>query len=681
MNLGIKGSIKRRLTLTVMLTVGLSLCLACISFWVYDVVTIRQAMANQATALARVIGINSAVPLAFSDQQAASETLSALSAVTAVTEAVIYNAQGEPFAIYVADSKQKTSFVPPRVERQGWEFASEHLDLFDEIEGLGGSSVTIFIRWDTQELVVRTQWYVAIVLGLLAVSIVVAAALSARLQRHIADPLTALARGFRTIADGDLSTQVRVDNTDEIGLLAKSFNAMSTGLGSVVAEVRRSTGEVAGVSSMLEEAAADMSQEAERQKAAIGDSSTSIEQLAHSIVGVNSNVEELAESACETSSSAIEMDTSLVEIANHMGDLGESIDTTSSSVQEVAANTRQVVKAVEGLQVATDGALDHLEQLAASVEEVKVNAEQSDVLSDNSSQEAAKGMIAVDETSDAMGEIATSFGQLQGSVSRLDEKSQAIDAIIQVIVSVAERTNLLSLNASIIAAQAGEHGKAFAVVADEVSSLAERTHKSTSEVADLIRAVQGEIAAAVAAVNVGSQKVEQGVQRSDLAGSILRQILEKAQNTTTRVRDIVSATQRQSEDLQRVDHGINEVKEIVLQIDGAAREQQRATSEIASAIESIRALGVGVRNSTQEQRQRSGSITDAMLGVTGMIEKIADATKSQSTSNEMILHALQVFREISEESIRRAGDMTTMVSTLSQRSQKLDTEVGRFKID
>jgi len=415
-----------------MLAVGLSLCIACISFWVYDVITIRQAMTSQATALARVIGINSAVPLAFADQQAASETLGALSAVTAVTEAVIYNAQGEPFAIYVADSKRQTSFAAPRVERPGWEFASKHLDLFGEIDGVGGSPGTIFIRWDTHELVARSQWYGAIVLGLLAASIVAAAGLSARLQRHIADPLTALVRGSVAIANGDLSTQVHVDQKDEIGLLAKSFNAMSAGLGSVVAEVRRGTREVAGVSSMLEEAAAEMSQEAERQKIAIGDSSSSIEQLTHSILGVNSNVEELAESARVTSSSALEMDASLVEVANQMGNLGESIDTTSSGVQEVAASTKQVVEAVEGLQVATDGALDHLGQLGASVEEVKANAEQSDVLSDDSSQEAAKGMIAVNETSDAMGEIATSFGQLKESVSKLDEKSQAIDAIIQV---------------------------------------------------------------------------------------------------------------------------------------------------------------------------------------------------------------------------------------------------------
>ena len=681
MSMRSRGSIKRRLTLTLMLTTGLSLFLACLSFWTYDVITIRKAMVGQATALARVIGLNSAVALAFDDPQAATETLGALSAVRPVTAAVIYDEQGEVFAVYTAGSEVVTSFTPPRVRPPGQAFNRSQLDLFEPIESIGQSTGTIFIRWNTHELATRTRWYGAIVFGLLAASIAVAAALSARLQRHVAKPLAALVEGSQAIANGDLSTQVSVSNTDEIGLLAQSFNAMSARLRSVVSEVRQSTGEVSGVSNLLEEAAAGMSQEATRQNDAVGDATNSIEQLTHSIREVNSNIEKLSESAQRTSSSTIEMDSSIVGIASNMGHLDESINTTSASVQLVATNTNQVVKAVETLQDATDGTLGYLEKLKVSVQEVKTNAEQSDVLSEDSSQEAAKGMTAVDETTDAMGEIATNFEQLKGSVSRLNEKSHAIEEIIQVIVGVAEQTSQLSLNASIIAAQAGEHGKSFAVVANEVSAVADRTRKSTREIADLIRAVQDEIASAVEAVKGGSKKVELGVQRSNLSGSVLRQILEKSKNTSQRVRAIVEATQRQSEDLERVNHAINEVKGIVEEIHHAARDQQSATTEIASAIDTIRALGEGVHNSTQEQREGSRLIAEAMVNVTEMIEEIANATHSQTRSSEAIQEALQVFRETAAESIQRSDGINQMVSTLSQRSQKLEREIGHFKTD
>ena len=676
-----RSSIKRRLTLTLMLTTALSLFLACLSFWIYDVITIRKAMVGQATALARVIGLNSAVALTFDDQQAATETLGALSAINLVTAAVIYDYQGEVFAVYVASSESAASFTPPRVQSPGQEFDASHLDVFDQIQSVRQLVGTIFIRWDTRELATRTRWYAAIVFGLLAASFAVTAALSARLQRHVAEPLADLAEGSEAIANGDLFTQVSVVNNDEIGLLAQSFNTMSARLRSVVAVVRRTAGEVTGVSNLLEEAAAGMSQEAGRQNDAIGDTANSVKQLTNSIREVDSNVEKLAESAQRTSSSAIEMDSSIVEIASNMGHLGESINTTSASVQKVATNTHQVVKAVENLQSATDGTLVYLEQLEVSVREVKANAEQSDELSEDSSQEAAKGMTAVDETTEAMAEIATSFGQLKGSVSGLNEKSQAIEEIIQVMVGVAEQTSQLSLNASIIAAQAGEYGRPFAVVASEVSAVADRTRKSTQEIADLIGAVQSEIAAAVEAVKEGSKKVEQGVQRSNLSGSILRQILEKSQNTSQRVRAIVEATQRQSDGLQRVNHAINEVTGIVEEIHHAARDQQSATQEISSAVETIRALGESVHGSTQEQRNGSRLIAEAMVSVTEMIEEIANATNSQTRSSVTIEEALQVFRETAAESIQRSDEMNQMVSTLSERSQKLEREVGHFKID
>jgi len=431
----------------------------------------------------------------------------------------------------------------------------------------------------------------------------------------------------------------------------------------------------------MEEAAAGISQEAERQKNAIGDAAISIEQLVNSIREVNASVENLAENGQRTSSSAIEMDASISEIASNMGRLGEAIDKTSASVQQVTSNTTQVAKAVDTLQVATDGTLHYLEQLKVSVAEVKANAEQSDVLSEDSSQEAAKGLTAMDETRDAMGEIATSFGDLEGSVSRLNEKSQAIEEIVEVINGVAEQTSQLSLNASIIAARAGEHGKSFGVVATAISDVSDRTRSSTREIADLIRGVQVEIALAVEAVTAGSKKVEQGVQRSNLSGSILRQILEKSQKSSERVREIAGAAQRQSADLERVNLAIDEVKGIVEEIHHATGDQQNATAEIGDAIRTIRALGESVYNSTQEQRNGSRLISDAMVSVTEMIDEIASATNSQARSSVTIQEVLEVFRETAAESILRADAMSEMVSTLSERSQKLEREMGRFKTE
>jgi methyl-accepting chemotaxis protein len=289
-------------------------------------------------------------------------------------------------------------------------------------------------------------------------------------------------------------------------------------------------------------------------------------------------------------------------------------------------------------------------------------------------------MIAVNETIAAITEISKSFGDLEQRVSRLADNSTAIGEILQVIRAVAEQTAMLSLNAAIIAAQAGEQGKAFSVVADEVSNLAGRTHRSTQEIAKLVQAVKDDTEAAVEAAEEGAAKVKTGVQRSNVAGKVLAMISEKSTGSLEMVGAIAEASTHQSRDLERVEGAMSEVGTIVGQIKRSTLDQQTATAEIAKAVENIRSLGTGVRASTEEQRRGSKLITESVTHVAGMIEQIVATTQAQSKSGETITHSLQVFRDVTRESTRRSEDLEKMVETLSERSNRLKEVVGRFTL-
>jgi methyl-accepting chemotaxis protein len=364
-----------------------------------------------------------------------------------------------------------------------------------------------------------------------------------------------------------------------------------------------------------------------------------------------------------------------------MDQLTTAIDTASTAVAQLTSNIDQVVGSVETLHSAADISAGHVRELSSSVEQVKANAAESHLISEDSSRAADQGMTAVNETIEAMGEISSSFSQLQNHVSRLAVKSQSIDEIIQVITGVAEQTGLLSLNAAIIAAQAGEHGKAFSVVAEQVNGLADRTRRSAREIAELIHAVQEDTSAAVGAVEEGSARVERGVQRSHVAGEVLNQIIEKAAVSTNRVREIVEATAGQSNDLVRVDSAVREVQEIVSQINQATHDQHAATKEIAEAVENIRGLGGAVRHSTDEQHRGSGLIAGAANKITEMVSEIAESTNAQQTSSEIIHHALKVFTSVTEETNRGVEAINTSVSTLSEHAERLQAEIGRFKTE
>jgi hypothetical protein len=113
-----------------------------------------------------------------------------------------------------------------------------------------------------------------------------------------------------------------------------------------------------------------------------------------------------------------------------------------------------------------------------------------------------------------MHRIKGAVEQAAGKVTEIAAKSEQIGAIVETIDDIAEQTNLLALNAAIEAARAGEMGKGFAVVADEVRKLAERSGRATKEIAGLIGEVQGVIASAVKAMEVGAAEVETGASCS-----------------------------------------------------------------------------------------------------------------------------------------------------------------------
>jgi methyl-accepting chemotaxis protein len=252
---------------------------------------------------------------------------------------------------------------------------------------------------------------------------------------------------------------------------------------------------------------------------------------------------------------------------------------------------------------------------------------------------------------------------------------------VKVITDVAEQTSRLSLNAAIIAAQAGEHGKAFSVVAEQVSELADRTHRSAREIANLITTVKEDTSDAVGAVEEGSAKVQRGVQRSQVAGEVLGKIIEKTAASTNFVHEIVGATSRQSEDLERVDQAVREVIESVGQVNQATLDQKAATQEIVNAIESIRNLGTAVRHSTEEQRRGSSLITKAATDVTEMVNQIAESTNAQTSSSQVIEHAVQIFSDVVNETAQSAEAINASVSTLSERASRLQQEIGRFKTE
>jgi methyl-accepting chemotaxis protein len=672
------GSIQKSLLKALLVTTGGALALTAALLALIEIVDYRRGAEADLSALSGVIALYSQAALDFGDPAAGLEALAALQNVPRIQAAILYGADGSVFAKFGQVDEIAQDARLTRGVAYGVSYGASHMDLVRAIEHDGKRTGTLMIRRDTADLAQAMAFKLAVLGVALVGALLLAAFLAKRLGRHIAQPLEAQVAASAAVADGDLSIRVPETASGELGELARAFNTMTAGLRALITQVGSGVTEVVAVSHTLEERGGQLGKAASAQADAIGEATDSIERVEESIRSVNHGVEQLAETAEQTSGFAVEMDASIGEVVSRMDELTQAIAATSAAIAQVTSSIRNIARSAETLQEATTGTAQHLEELTRTVSSVAAYAAESSSLSQDSSRAAGEGMSVVREASAAMDAISTSFESLQECVARLSQRSASIDEIVQVITEIADETKLLALNASIIAAQAGEGGAAFSVVAREVRELAERTHRSAGEITSLIRATQEDTSAAVSAVADGSARITEGVQRSAASAQMLQRILETSTTSAARTREIAEATTRQASDLDRVGVAVREIDEAVEAIRTSTREQELSSEEIAKRVESIRDLGSAVRESTQEQRRGSSLVSKAATQMSETLSQIVGATDAQSRSGETIGQTLRVFSEVSAETVRAAEAITGAVSTLLKRAEWLEEESRRF---
>ncbi|HEX2987225.1 MAG TPA: methyl-accepting chemotaxis protein, partial [Chloroflexota bacterium] len=215
-----------------------------------------------------------------------------------------------------------------------------------------------------------------------------------------------------------------------------------------------------------------------------------------------------------------------------------------------------------------------------------------------------------------------------------------IGVIVETIDDIAEQTNLLALNAAIEAARAGEHGKGFAVVADEVRKLAERSSRSTKDIAALIAEVQKGTSEAVAAVERESKEVEAGSRLAEEAGEALDRTLASVKVAADQASHIASAVLEMETISRQVVALMDSVSAVVAQSAAATEEMAASSQEVegamkkmASVSEEASASAKEVTASSQEMGAQVASIADQAQDLARMAEELRTAVSQFKTED------------------------------------------------
>jgi len=275
----------------------------------------------------------------------------------------------------------------------------------------------------------------------------------------------------------------------------------------------------------------------------------------------------------------------VLQIQGDARDLGSASSELAVSAEQVAAATNSQSEAAASMAAS-------VEELTVSVHHIADNAQVAADKTAQSTQLSNAGLLVVENAGTEMTGIADGIRRSADLVSLLQTQSREISSIADVIKQIAEQTNLLALNAAIEAARAGEDGRGFAVVADAVRELAERTARSTAEIAATIEKVQASTDKVSGEMEQSVMRATTGLDLSQEAGRTMNRLSASADEVLVAVREISLSLKEQGQ-------ASNDIARHVENIAQMAQENSSAVDQTRESARTLQHLAGNLQTSVQ----------------------------------------------------------------------------------
>ncbi|MBU0927580.1 MAG: methyl-accepting chemotaxis protein [Spirochaetes bacterium] len=380
-------------------------------------------------------------------------------------------------------------------------------------------------------------------------------------------PLDRLSGAVAALASGDLTKRVRLASDDEIGRLAKAYDAVMDDLSALVRTVKRSS----------------------ESSAALG--------------------EELAANSEETSSALEEIEAALCAMKDRIGNLSQALAESGRGVSGIGADIGALNDLIERQSIALTQSSTAVEEIIRGVAELEKNSAGKLDRSREAVSLARRGSVAVRETTEAVSEIHRNAGEMLEAIRVIDD--------------IAGQTSLLAMNAAIEAAHAGNFGRGFSVVADEIRKLSESTADNARSVSATLKSMAASIActaerneatealfteihAGIGEVGDGMEETLAGLKELAVGGAQIGTALIELKETSARVR--VSGTDIEAS-LSAIEHASESVAKV-------AEENAIGISEISSGLSQVSQAVASLAIKSEENARTIDGIEAHLAGFT-----------------------------------------------------------------
>jgi methyl-accepting chemotaxis protein len=374
------------------------------------------------------------------------------------------------------------------------------------------------------------------------------------IYRSITTPLRHLTETVQAVTAGDFSVRTTLTGGDELTFLGQSFNRLLDERVNALVETEHQNEQLNDSVINLLQAVSQLSQRDLTVKVPVTEDMTG----------------PVADALNLLTDETAKVLQDVTRISEDVATASEKVKSQTDKVMIVADNERQAVEQTAIELTSAADAMRHIAELAQAC----------NAAADTAIKTTQSALQTVTSTVNGINTTRDTIRETEKRIKRLGERSQEISGVVSLINTIAERTHILALNASMHAASAGEAGRGFAVVADEVQRLAENAREATSQISTLVSNIQIETADTVNAMNNAISQVVDGSRLAEQAGEQMRRTQETTAELGSAVQQIASRSREQARVSGEMVNRAQQIQESSRQTSQQLQEQTVQTTNL-----------------------------------------------------------------------------------------------------
>lgn len=501
------------------------------------------------------------------------------------------------------------------------------------------------------------------------------------IENRLIEPLLSLKEGTDKIAKGNLTVKVETVHHDEVGMVTSNFSKMVEEIREIVIGLKEGTKQLMQVNDVVEQLSHNVKDGSLGQLNSASQILQLFKDIEDRINTLKGKVNSLNDFIELTTSTFLELSSSSEEIFKTMEELLKSVEKVDDSYKKINQINDKLDKGADALAMEVQNILSFVSQMDSAVKttlktvsETSNIADKMDTLARESKKTLSGTIKSIDKIAFASQEAKSSFSMLKNSIGKINN-------ILNVIEEVAEQTNMLALNAAIIAAQNEEGGSAFSVVADEIKELSKKTQSSTKEIADLIGIITEQTEKVFSKIQENANDGEVASVYSKEIEQKISEIIELIGNVAIGVKEILKASNEQAQGSSTLRDEAETLSALSNELKNLRDEGKIGSRNLGEMVDFISEVAGKVGTAVKEQTESITSMKHSVVDLSGFSKDMLEHIENEIKQFNIAKPVLADIQKLATHNSELASSLDDKLSELKQQIAKFKEVTQRFTVE